>query len=176
MFQSAPRHPLLVRLFLSAWLSMLAPLLAVGQPASTAPVFIVHCAKGDLSVSRADLQKLASVSQSLAPPVNSAGQAEPMRGPLLWSVLTAFGAVDESRHRDHVSLTLLVKGRDGYAARLALAEISPEFAGKPVIVATGAGDASFADGSVRLVVPGEVRAGRSVRDVVEMFIEHDPER
>ncbi|MBY0612543.1 MAG: hypothetical protein K2P80_10200 [Beijerinckiaceae bacterium] len=176
MFARAFRHPLLLRFLLSSWLGMLAPLLALGQTGSTAPAFIVHCAKGDLPVSHADLQKLASVSQSLAPPPNSAGQARSMRGPLLWSVLTAVGAVDESRHRDHVRLTLLVKGRDGYAARLALAEISPEFNGKPVIVATGAGDASFADGGVRLVVPGEVRAGRSVRDVVEMVLEHEQER
>jgi hypothetical protein len=91
-------------------------------------------------------------------------------GPLLWTVLTSSGVVDASKPRDQVRQTVLLTGRDGYSAVLALGEISPEFEGKQVVVA------KFEDGRpldpehYRVVVPGDIRGGRSVRDVVRIMV------
>ena len=86
-------------------------------------------------------------------------------GPRLWDVLVASGAIDPSRHAEDVHLAVRVTGADGYVAVLAMGELSPEFAARPIQLALGA------NGALRLVVPGEKRAGRSVRDVIRMDVE-----
>lgn len=91
-------------------------------------------------------------------------------GPLLWSVIAHTGAVDASKPREQVRQTVLVTGSDGYTVILALGEISPDFAGKPVILADHVDGQPLAPEHLRLVVPGERRAGRSVRDVVRISV------
>jgi hypothetical protein len=59
----------------------------------------------------------------------------------------------------------------GYTAVFALAELSPQFTGRPIQLADHLNGAPIPGGSVRLIVPGERRAGRSVRDVVRIDIE-----
>ncbi|MBV8095295.1 MAG: hypothetical protein JO110_19105 [Acetobacteraceae bacterium] len=61
-----------------------------------------------------------------------------------------------------------VSGRDGYTAALALAEIDPEFEGKQVLLAYRRDGEPMPGNQLRLVVPGDRRGGRSVRDVVKM--------
>ena len=86
-------------------------------------------------------------------------------GPLLWDVLTDAGVVDPKQPEDAVRLVVRVTGSDGYIAVLALAEMAPQFAGHPIQLA------ELPDKSLRLVVPGERRGGRSVRDVVRIELE-----
>lgn len=89
------------------------------------------------------------------------------RGALLWALLRKTGAIS-SDERSHVRRVVMVTGRDGYTAVLALAEIDPEFEGKPVIVADQQDGQVLKDGQLRLVVPGDKRGGRSVRDIVRI--------
>ena len=85
-------------------------------------------------------------------------------GALLWSMLEKAEMLGGDR-RARLRRTIVVTGRDGYTAVLALAEIDPEFEGKQVLLAYR----REMDGhALRLVVPGDRHGGRSVRDVVRI--------
>jgi DMSO/TMAO reductase YedYZ molybdopterin-dependent catalytic subunit len=92
-------------------------------------------------------------------------------GPTLWDVLGAAGAVDPAKPAEAVHLSVRVTGADGYAAVLALAELSPQFADRPILLAERMNGAEIGNHALRLIVPGEHRAGRSVRDVVRIDVE-----
>lgn len=98
-------------------------------------------------------------------------EASNWTGPLLWDVITAAGVVNPARPAEQVRLTVRITGSDGYIAVLALGEISPEFAGRPVQVADHLNGAPLPDGALRLIVPGEHRGGRSVHDVIRIDID-----
>jgi molybdate transport system substrate-binding protein len=87
-------------------------------------------------------------------------------GPLLWDVLVASGAIDPGKPAEQVHLVVHVTGSDGYVAAIALAEIAPQFAGRPIQLADQMNGAPLPDHALRLIVPGDRRGGRSVRDVV----------
>jgi DMSO/TMAO reductase YedYZ molybdopterin-dependent catalytic subunit len=91
-------------------------------------------------------------------------------GPLLWTVLKAGGAVGGKMSKAVVREYALVTGSDGYQAVLALGEVSPAFEDKDVILATQMNGKALGPGHDRLVVPGEQRGGRSVRDVVSIAV------
>ena len=91
-------------------------------------------------------------------------------GPLLWDILVLAAAVDPSKHGDHSHLVLYATGRDGYVATVALAELSPDFENKSVIVSDRMNDVPLPDHALRLIVPDDRRAGRSVRDLVRVVV------
>ena len=92
-------------------------------------------------------------------------------GPLLWDVLTDAGAIDPAKPADEVHMIVRVTGADGYAATFAAGEFAPEFANHPIQLADHMNGAALPNQSLRLVVPGDKRGGRSVRDVVRIDIE-----
>ena len=92
-------------------------------------------------------------------------------GARLWDVLMAAGVVDPSKPAGQVREIVRITGADGYTAVLSLAEIAPEFANHPVLVADRLDGAAIPHEAWRLVVPGEQRLGRSVRDVVRIDVE-----
>lgn len=72
---------------------------------------------------------------------------------------------------EQVRLVVRVTGADGYTAVIALGEMAPQFAGHPIQIADHMNAAPIPDHGLRLVVPGDKRGGRSVRDVVRIEIE-----
>lgn len=90
-------------------------------------------------------------------------------GALLWSVLERAEMLGGDR-RARLRRTILVTGRDGYSAVLALAEIDPEFEGKGVLLAYRRDGKPIDGNGLRLVVPDDRHGGRSVRDVVRIDI------
>ena len=92
-------------------------------------------------------------------------------GPLLWDVLVDADAVDPAKPAEAVHLGVRIIGADGWTAVFGLAELSPEFAGKPIQLADKMDGTPIAGQGLRLIVPGERRGGRSVRDVVRIDIE-----
>jgi molybdopterin-dependent oxidoreductase-like protein protein len=88
-------------------------------------------------------------------------------GALLWSVLKRAGPLGGDR-RARVRQTIVVTGRDGYTAVLAVAEIDPEFGGKQVLLAYRRDGKPIPGQALRLVVPGDRYGGRSVRDVARI--------
>lgn len=91
-------------------------------------------------------------------------------GPLLWDVLTRAGSIDAAKPRGTTRDVVVVTGSDGYVAALAVGEISPEFEGKQVILADTMNGKPLSPGHLRVVVPGDRRGGRSVRDVVQIAV------
>lgn len=89
-------------------------------------------------------------------------------GVLLWTLVTAAGPIDAPGERTFLQHSILVRGADGYAVSLAIGELDPNFESKSVIVAY------LQDGKPldqpRLVVPGDHKGGRSVRDVTKIVI------
>ncbi len=120
-------------------------------------------------------EQLAVLPQhQLTLPTGTPPAPHSFEGPLVWDVLAASGTIDPARHADAVRQWLVVRGADGYAAVLALAEIAPDFENKPVLLAFRM-DGTDLD-HPRLVVPAERRPGRSVRDVAALGVESLPDR
>ena len=92
-------------------------------------------------------------------------------GPLLWDVLADAGAIDPAKSAEAVRLAVRVVGADGWTAVFGLAELSPQFAARPIQLADRMNGAPIPDQGLRLIVPDEHRGGRSVRDVVRIDIE-----
>ena len=91
-------------------------------------------------------------------------------GVLLWSLLGSAGLVDDPGKNASLKHTLLIVGRDGYAVALAIGELDPHYEGKSVILAYAGGDPPTSPAQLRLVVPGDVHGGRSVRDVAKIEV------
>ena len=98
-------------------------------------------------------------------------QSHDFTGPKLWEVLVRAGVVDPLKPAGFVRGIVRVTGADGYVAVLALAELAPEFSGRPIQLATAMDGVALAAPGLRLIVPGEVRGGRSVMDVVRIDVE-----
>jgi hypothetical protein len=60
-----------------------------------------------------------------------------------------------------------VTGRDGYQIAFSVGEIHPEFGNTPMMIATEVDGKPFADG-LRIIVPGDKRGARNVRQVVKI--------
>ena len=73
----------------------------------------------------------------------------------------------ESFHHTATSYYLLVEAKDGYRAIFSWAEMDPGFMDKPVYMI------AKPDGSFQLVVPGEKRGGRWVRQVTALRVKQD---
>jgi hypothetical protein len=96
------------------------------------------------------------------------------RGPTLWSLLLDAKMISSKKPRQHVRGFVTITGQDGYTALVALGEIAPEFEGKNIILADAMGGKPLGDGHFRLVVPGDKRGGRSVRDVTRISVSELP--
>jgi molybdate transport system substrate-binding protein len=92
-------------------------------------------------------------------------------GPSLWDVLGASGLLESVNVSEQPRLVVRVTGSDGYTAVVALAEIAPQFAGRPVQLAYQMNGTPLPNNALRLVVPGDRRGGRSVRDVIRVDID-----
>jgi len=117
------------------------------------------------------LAALKQITQHVGFLTGQGEQQNEWTGPLLWDVLAASGVADAIKPGEQVRLAVRVTGADGYTAVVALAEISPQFAGRPVQLADHLNGVLLPDHGLRLVVPGDKRGGRSVRDVVRIDIE-----
>lgn len=123
-----------------------------------------------LTLTRDRLAALPQTTQRVTQRTGRGEATAEWTGPLLWTVLTSAGLVDPDRHGDHPRLVVRAAGRDGYAVVVALAELAPDYQGRPVLVALRRDGATLPDGALRLVVPGDGRAGRSVRDLTGIVV------
>lgn len=89
-------------------------------------------------------------------------------GALLWTLVSAAAPTELPGDRTRVQHTILARGRDGYAAALAIGELDPNFEGKRVLVAYEQDGKRLA--ALRLVVPGEAHPARSVKDLVAIEV------
>jgi molybdate transport system substrate-binding protein len=145
---------------------------ALVEPASPALGLLIQRA-GEVSraISVERIAALPRLTQRVGFMTGHGEQQNDWSGPLLWDVLVASGAVDPAKPAEQVHLVVHVTGADGYIAAIALAEIAPQFANRPIQVADQINSASLPDHALRLIVPGDRRGGRSVRDVVRIDID-----
>lgn len=93
-------------------------------------------------------------------------------GALLWDVLQVTGIVtDRSIPNDILRRGVIATGSDGYQAMFALGELSPDFGNAPILVAYDDESGPLTgNGFARLVVPGDVRGGRYVSNLVSLTL------
>jgi hypothetical protein len=146
------------------------PLVVVGCPPPAFGQSLTITASGEQTkpIDAGAVKRLPPVEQHTSFLTGHGTEHATYTGALLWSVLENAGLLG-SDPRARLHQTVIVTGRDGYVAALALAEIDPEFEGKQVLLAYRRDDQPM-PGELRLVVPGDRRGGRSVRDVVRMDI------
>jgi len=137
---------------------------------SPAGVSIACDESAPVLLTAADLAKLPEVTVSISFGTDHGQLHGTFSGPLLSTVLNQAKAVDPRNPRLVLREFVLVTGADRYSAVLALGEIAPEFEDKDVILATQMNGRELAPGHFRIVVPGDKRGGRSVRDVVRIVV------
>jgi hypothetical protein len=140
---------------------------AAAQSVATQGVVIAQSVEQTQTIDLAAVQALPQVDQHVSMQTEHGPVQATFRGALLWTVLQKAGAITGDP-RSHVRRVVMVTGRDGYTAALALGEVDPEFEGKQVIVADQQDGQPLQGGSLRLLVPGDKRGGRSVRDIVRI--------
>jgi len=121
-------------------------------------------------LTESDLAQLPSVSITVSFETEHGLHKASFEGPLLWTVLVHAGVIDPTKPREQVRQAVMVTGRDGYTAVLALGEIAPDFEAKQVILADQMDGQPLDTAHVRIVVPGDRRGGRSVREVSRITI------
>jgi ABC-type molybdate transport system substrate-binding protein len=145
---------------------------ALVEPVPSSPGLLVQrVGQASRVISDDRIAALKPITQSVAFATDRGEQQSEWTGPLLWDVLAASGAIESIKPGEQVRLTVRVTGADGYSAVMALAEIAPQFAGRPIQLANRINGVALPDHALRLVVPGDRRGGRSVRDVIRIEIE-----
>ena len=164
--------PLPRRLALALLLLVAAgPAMAEGADVGSPAGLVVQAGEAaPLTLTRDRLAALPQITQRVTQRTGRGETTAEWTGPLLWTVLTSAGLVDPDHHGDHPKLMARMTGRDGYAVVVALAELAPDYQGQPILVALRRDGADLAEGALRLVVPGDGRAGRSVRDLARITV------
>src|SRR5258705_13652778 len=115
------------------------------------------------------LRGFAPQTQSVTFQTGSGPQSHTYVGATLIDIVTAANpAVDPAEHNALLSVAVVVTDAEGYAPTVAWGEMSPEFAATPVLVAYTE-DGNELD-QPQLVVPGDIRGGRYVRDLTELRV------
>jgi DMSO/TMAO reductase YedYZ molybdopterin-dependent catalytic subunit len=133
-------------------------------------ISIVSISGVPLLLTAAQIGKLPTVVANIRLGTEHGPMQASFAGPLLWTVLKQAPAISLSNPTDAAREVVLITGADGYTAVLALAEIAPLFEGKKVLLATQINGKPLLPGHLRIIVPGDQRAGRSVRDVARIAV------
>jgi molybdate transport system substrate-binding protein len=145
---------------------------ALIEPVPPSPGLLVQrMGQASRVISTDRISALKAITQKVAFMTDRGEQQSEWTGPSLWDVLVASGAIESIKPGEQARLAARVTGADGYSAVVALAEIAPQFAGRPVQLADHMNGALLPDHALRLIVPGDRRGGRSVRDVIRIDID-----
>lgn len=119
-----------------------------------------------------ELSQLPAVEQEVRYRTSKGEESGRYNGPLLWSVLEARGIADLPGHNAQLKHSFIVEGRDGYRIVFSVGEIDPDFGNAPIQLATERDGKAMVPGEgYRLVVPGDKRGARHVRDVVKIEVQ-----
>jgi len=144
------------------------PTLAGQPPAAFGQGLVVaQSVEQTAAIDRAEVERLPATEQRVSFQTEHGTEQATFGGPLLWLVLEHAGVLGGDP-RARLRRSVVVTGRDGYVAVLALAEIDPEFENKPVLLAYRRDGEPLPGNELRLVVPGDRRGGRSVRAVARI--------
>jgi Oxidoreductase molybdopterin binding domain len=148
-----------------------AALALAGNHATAADqgIVVARSVEQTRTVDPAMVEQLPAIEQQLSFLTSHGPEQATYTGALLWSVLEHTEMLGGDR-RARLGHTIVVTGRDGYSAVLALAEIDPDLEGKQVLLAYRRDGQPIAGHTLRLVVPGDRHGGRSFRNVVRIEI------
>lgn len=122
-------------------------------------------------LTRQALAALPAVELNVAFQTSKGDQRGRYKGPLLWTVLTELGKLDREGHHPELKRSFTVTGSDGYAIVFSVGEIAPEFGATQALIALAIDGATVPGGErLRLVVPGDRRGARHVRDLASIEI------
>jgi DMSO/TMAO reductase YedYZ molybdopterin-dependent catalytic subunit len=150
---------------------LLAFALTASAAASPAELVLDGAVKTPLHVTAADLQGMTPTELDVAFQGEHGETKAHYTGVALWALLDRAGGLADPDKGAALHHTMTITGRDGYFMVLSTGELHPEFGNKGVILAyLHDGQPNDAKEGLRLVVPGDKRGGRSVRDVVHIEV------
>lgn len=94
------------------------------------------------------------------------GEKGHYKGVLLWDILTANSVVEDDI-KSSLRNTVLVVARDGHQVAFSIGDLAPDFGNDPVMLAVQQ-DGKALDQGLRVVVPGDRRGARNIRDVTRI--------
>lgn len=146
---------------------------ATSTPAAEAPAAGTIRLTGDLvapgEITAAELAALPQQTVDVSFQSGDGPQQHTETGPALADVIPADAlAVDADTRNDLLSFAVLAVGSDGYSAVVAYGDVSADFGNRGLLVAVAEDGAALE--RPRLVVPGDVRGGRYVSDLVELRV------
>lgn len=154
-----------MRLFLSMFLG--AVFCAQSMPTLAAdPATMSGAVKAPLTLDNATLSAMPVASVSISYGTSNTTYT----GVLVWDLLKKAELIAGDGKNPELRHTLLVTASNGYAVAVALGELDPSYGNKAVLLAYQSTDGSASFDHLRLLVPGDVRGGRAVRDVATIQV------
>ena len=124
--------------------------------------------KTALTLDEATLTALPVTSENISFATQSGSETGSYTGVLVWDLLNKAEMVNDKGKNTQLRHTLLVTADDGYVVAVAEGELDPSYGNKQVLLAYKGEQASFSN--LRLIVPGDVHGGRSVKGVVSIEV------
>jgi DMSO/TMAO reductase YedYZ molybdopterin-dependent catalytic subunit len=129
--------------------------------------------KGDvherLALTAADIEALPKHTITVTFQAGTTPQTHTYTGALLLDVIDLAGPdFDPAIKNDALAHVVTATGSDGYRATVAWGELDPGFEAKQLLVATSQDGVPLGPAGPRLVVPGDLKGGRYVSDVVSL--------
>ena len=115
-----------------------------------------------------DLKKLPQIAVTISQATDHGAVNATFTGALLWTVIDNAGWINGPEKNAYLRHTILITGKDDYAAALSEGEVDPKLEGKQVILAVSKNGAPLE--RPRLVVPGDAHASRDVHDVFSIEV------
>ncbi len=125
--------------------------------------------KKPLKLTAADIDALPPVTVTVTFQAGTTPQTHTYKGALLLDVMNlAQPGFDPDIKNDFLAHVVTATGSDGYRATVAWGEFDRGFEAKQILVATTEDGVPLGDAGPRLIVPGDIKGGRYVSDVVSL--------
>jgi hypothetical protein len=153
---------------------LLAALVALAvTPAQAQDLKVTVTGRDSVTLTPADLKALPRAKATFT----AHGRQITYEGPVLNAALLKAGVVSGDRLMGrYLNQVVVAKGADGFTASYSLGETDPIYRANPVIIADSKDGQPLdaKEGPYRLVVDGDLRPGRSVRQVVSVEVKPVP--
>ena len=141
---------------------------AVAQTPAT--LSVAGLVKAPHSFTLAELQKMPWTTVEASFQTEKGPRHGTWLGVSLWTLLDQSGGLD-APEKESLRHWLVVTGRDGYAVALSVGEIDPAVGHAAAVVAWSEDGKPFDPAhGLRLILPGDRKGGRDVRDVVSIEV------
>jgi hypothetical protein len=153
---------------LAVWL-LVAPAAACAQEAAPAPG--IALSGMGVAVSRLTPESLADlppVAMDVSFMTSKGEEKGHYDGVLLWDVLKRTRLLEGIEHNAELRRTFDVAGSDGYVIAFSVGELAANFGDTPAMIALKVDGKPLGPANLRLIVPGDKRGARNVRDVASI--------